>query len=147
MPTNSSFMDDIEPRIRPLVDALNATGVVRTFSSCEGHYSPDEQTLVDRNRAEVRFVPAGDSPVEGIEQLLTYLLTTFKRRHGILPIHLNGYKLYTPIDDTSVEKTFVLELRPFNRFDPPDRKRADTDRAIGQVVTLLQQKSAHAELD
>jgi hypothetical protein len=139
-------MDDIEPRIRPLVDALNATALVRTFSSCEGHYAPDEQTLVDRNRAEVRFVPAEGKTLEAVEQLLTYLLTTFKHRHGILPVHLTGYKLYTPLDDTSVEETFVLELRPFNRFDPPDRKRADTDHAIGQVVALLQQKIAHAEL-
>jgi hypothetical protein len=131
-------MDDIEPRIRSLVDAVNATGIARTFSSCEGHYAPNEQTLVDRNRAEIRFVPAIDKSAEEVEQLLTYLLTAFKRQYGILPIHLTGYKLYTPIDDTSVEETFVLELRPFNRFDPPDRKRADTDRGIEQVVRLLQ---------
>jgi hypothetical protein len=136
-------MDDIELRIRPLVDAVNATGVVRTFSSCEGHYAPNEQTLVDRNRAEIRFVPAINKSAGEVEQLLTYLLTTFKQQHGILPIHLTGYKLYTPIDETSIEETFVLELRPFNRFDPPDRKRADTDRAIEQVVRLLQKVTAH----
>jgi hypothetical protein len=140
-------MDDIELRIRPLVDAVNATGVVRTFSSCEGHYAPNEQTLVDRNRAEIRFVPAINKSAGEVEQLLTYLLTTFKRQHGILPIHLTSYKLYTPIDDTSIEETFVLELRPFNRFDPPDRKRADTDRGIEQVVRLLQKVIAHTSFD
>lgn len=130
-------MDSIEPRIRPLVDALNATGIVRTFSSCEGHYGSDEQTLVDRNRADVRFIPAPDTTVEEVERLLGYVLTHFKARHGLIPVHVIGYKLYTPVDPDTLEETFVLELRPFNRFDPPDRKRADTDRAIEQVIQLV----------
>ncbi|WP_018619897.1 hypothetical protein [Spirosoma luteum] len=130
-------MDTIEPEIRPLVDALNQTGLVRTFSSCQGHFGPDEQTLVDRNQAEIRFVPADGVPTESVEKLLASLLTRFKRQHGILPVTLKGYKLYTPIEEETVDETFVLELCPFNRFDPPDRKRADTNRAIGQVVLLL----------
>ncbi len=127
---------DIEPRIRPLVDALNQTGLVETFSSCEGHYAPAEQTLSDRNHAEVRLVPAPGVSVGQVETLLASVLTQFKARHGLIPVHLTGYKLYTPVDDR-IEETFVLNLRPFNRFDPPDRKRSDTDRAIGQVVALL----------
>lgn len=130
-------MDEIESRIRPLVDALNATGLVRTFSSCEGHYDAGQQTLVDRNRADVRFVPASGGSAARVEQLLTFILTRFKRAHGLIPVQVIGYKLYTPVEDDAVEETFVLELRPFNRFDPPARKRSDTDRAIAQVVVLL----------
>ena len=130
-------MTDIEPRIRPLVDALKATGLVQTFSSCEGHFSPDEQTLVDRNHAEVRFVPAEGVTNEAVEKLLTYLLTRFKAHHGLLPVTVTAHKLYTPIDEEAMEETFVLQLRPFNRFDPPNRKRDDTDWVIRQVVDLL----------
>lgn len=130
-------MDTIEPKIRPLIDALNKTGLVRTFSSCEGHFSTDEQTLVDRNQAYVRFVATRDVPVESVEKLLAFVLTRFRSQHGLIPINLTGYKLYTPIDDETIEETFVLELRPFNRFDSPDRKRSDTDRAIEQVVRLI----------
>jgi hypothetical protein len=68
---------------------------------------------------------------------MTHLLTRFKARHGLIPINLTGYKLYTPIDDETTEETFVLELRPFNRFDLPDRKRADTDRAVEQLVSVV----------
>ncbi|MVM36033.1 hypothetical protein GO755_38830 [Spirosoma sp. HMF4905] len=136
-------MEDIELKIRPLVDALNKTGLVRTFSSCEGHFSPDEQTLVDRNHAEVRFVPCDDVAVNEVENLLTYVLTRFKARHGLIPIKVTAYKLYTPIDDEIIEETFVLELRPFNRFDSPDRKRADIDWAIEQVVAWVE---AHATI-
>lgn len=127
----------MEPRIRPLVDALNQTGLVQTFSSCEGHYAPNEQTLPDRNHAEVRFVPAPDVTPAEVETLLASVLTCFKAQHSLIPMHLTGYKLYTPVDDVTVEETFVLDLRPFNRFDSPDRKRTDTDRAIGQVVRIL----------
>ena len=131
-------MENVEPGIRPLVDALNATGVVRTFSSCEGHYDSEEQTLVERNLAYVRFVPAPGVLREQTETLITYVLTRFRVRHGLIPVNLTGYKLYTPISDETTEETFVLELRPFNRFDPPDRKRADTDRAVAQAVVILE---------
>ncbi|WP_020606735.1 hypothetical protein [Spirosoma spitsbergense] len=135
-------MDAIEPEIRPLVDALNQTGLVRTFSSCQGHFGPDEQTLVDRNHAEVRFVPADGIPTASVEKLLASVLTQFKYQHGILPVTLKGYRLYTPIDEEMVEETFVLELRPFNRFDLPDRKRADIGRAIGKVVLIIGHRNA-----
>ncbi|SFC92573.1 hypothetical protein [Spirosoma endophyticum] len=130
-------MEDIEPKIRPLVDALNATGLVRTFSSCEGHFAPNEQTLVDRNHAEVRFVPADGIAVGEVEKLLAYVVTRFKSRHGLLPVNVTAHKLYTPLDSEAIEETFVLQLRPFNRFDPPDQKRADMDRAIAQVEKLI----------
>ncbi|AQG78960.1 hypothetical protein [Spirosoma montaniterrae] len=130
-------MTDIEPQIRPLVDALNATGLVQTFSSCAGHFAPDEQTLRDRNHAEVRFVPAPGVSDNAVENFLSVLLQTYKKRHGLLPVALIGYKLFTPLDDDTTEQTYVLELRPFNRFDPPDRKRADIDRAIVQVLRVM----------
>jgi len=133
----SPDMNELEPKIRPLVEALNKTGLVQTFSSCEGHYGPDEQTLVDRNQAEVRFVPADGIPVDQVEKWLATVLTRFRARHGLIPINLIAYKLYTPIGEDAVDETFVLALKPFNRFDPSDRKRADTDRAIRQVIELL----------
>ena len=129
-------MNDIEPGIRPLVDALNATGIVSTFSSCEGHFDPDQQTLVDRNLAYVRFVPTEGTPVEQVETALGQWLVAYKKKHGLLPVRVIGYKLFTPVDK-DIDVTFVVELHPFNRFDLPSRKRADIDRATAQVVTLL----------
>lgn len=126
-------MNDIEPGIQPLVDALNATGLVRTFSSCEGHFEPHPSTLVNRNLAYVRFVPAGGVSVGEVETALGRWLVTYKKKHGLLPVRVISYKLFTPIDD-EVDLTFVIELHPFNRFDPPDRQRADTDWAVVQVA-------------
>lgn len=137
------YSDDIEAGIRPLVDALNATGLVRTFASCEGHYAPSEQKLPDRNRAEVRFVPAAGRAIGEVEALLAFLLTRFKTAHGLIPVTVAGYKQYTPLDEDTVEETFVVELRPFNRFDPPDRQRSDTDRAVEQLVAIIGRKQGH----
>ncbi len=128
-------MPPIEPAILPLVDALNATGLVRTFSSCEGHFDPSEQTLVDRNHAYVRFVPAEGITTEQVEAALGRWLMAYKKKHGLMPVRVVGYKLFTPVDD-EIDVTFVLELHPFNRFDRPETKRADMDRAVMQLARL-----------
>ncbi|TAE28804.1 MAG: hypothetical protein EAZ91_13705 [Cytophagales bacterium] len=128
-------MPPIEPAILPLVDALNATGLVRTFSSCEGHFDPSEQTLVDRNHAYVRFVPAEGITTEQVEAALGRWLMAYKKKHGLMPVRVVGYKLFTPVDD-EIDVTFVLELHPFNRFDRPETKRADIDRAVLQLARL-----------
>lgn len=129
-------MSDLEPNIRPLVEALNKTGLLQTFSSCEGHFEPADQTIRDRNHAEVRFVPLPGISSDQLETFMGTLLTSYKKKHGLMPVQLVGYKLFTPIDE-AVDETYVLELRPFNRFDQPQTKRADINRAVRQVVTLL----------
>lgn len=128
-------MTSIEPAILPLVNALNATGLVRTFSSCEGHFQPEEQTLVDRNHAYVRFVPAEGITPEQVETALGNWLMAYKKKHGLMPVRVVGYKLFTPVDD-EIDVTFVLELHPFNRFDRPETKRADLDRAVRQLAAI-----------
>ena len=130
--------DSIEPGILPLVTALNRTGLVQTFSSCEGHFGPDEQRLRDRNHAEVRFLPLSAIASSAIEHWLGTLLTRFKTHHGLMPVTVTGYKLFTPTGET-VDETYVIELRPFNRFDPPAAKRADIDRAVRQLVRYVEQ--------
>lgn len=129
--------NDIELPIRPLVEVLIQTGRVLTFSSCAGHFAPNEQTLRDRNHAEVRFIPASNVPEVEVEALVGQWLARYKARHGLMPVTAVGYKLFTPLDAETIEQTFVLELRPFNRFDQPATKRADIDRAIGQLVAVI----------
>ncbi|MCY7359208.1 MAG: hypothetical protein LH609_17485 [Rudanella sp.] len=128
-------MSPVEPGILPLVEALNATGLVRTFSSCEGHFGLHEQTLVDRSYAYVRFVPAEGILPEQVEMAVGIWLITYKKKHGLMPVRVIGYKLFTPVDD-QIDLTFVLELQPFNRFDLPDTKRDDVNRAVKSLVAL-----------
>ncbi len=133
-------MSPIEPGILPLVEALNATGLVRTFSSCEGHFGPSEQTLrsvatVDRNHAYVRFVLAEGITSEQVETAMGQWLIAYKKKHGLMPVRVIGYKLFTPVDD-EIDVTFVLELHPFNRFDSPETKRDDVNRAGGLLAGI-----------
>ena len=128
---------DIEPGILPLVEALNNTGLVRTFSSCEGHFAPHEQTLRDRNHAEVRFVPADGVAVAAVEAWLGGVLSRFKIRHGLMPVTVVGYKLFTPVGEDEIDETFVLELRPFNRFDTPATNRRDIEYAVSQLTEIV----------
>ncbi|MBC3786222.1 hypothetical protein [Spirosoma utsteinense] len=136
-------MDAIEPRIRPLVDALNATGLVVTFSSCEGHFGADEQKMADRNLAYVRFLPAAGVSAGAVEDALGQWLMSYKKKHGLMPVRVIGYKLFTPLDD-EVDSTYVIELHPFNRFDAPDRKRRDIDWAVERLVAVLSYRGLQA---
>lgn len=80
----------IEPRILPLVKAINETKLFRTFSSCEGYYNEDDQDqYMDRNRADVRFDPISDTTLETTEHFITYLMTEFNNRHGFSKNVLN----------------------------------------------------------
>ena len=78
-------MTPIEPGILPLVESLNQTGLVQTFSSCEGHFGAEEQTIVDQNHAYVRFVPAEGITPEQVETALGKWLIAYKKKHGLMP--------------------------------------------------------------
>mgnify|MGYP001074007632 CR=1 FL=1 len=65
----------IEPRIRPLVSALNATGLVTTFSSCEGHFGRvDKEPLNVREGADVRFEPNAGVREAELEALFGHVI-------------------------------------------------------------------------
>jgi len=128
---------EIEPKILPLVDAINELSIVRTFSSCEAHYDEQDQEFMDRNKADVRFDPLPGVALEEIEVFITYLMTEFNNLHGFTPMTLTGYKLFMPNDDYQPEFTFVIELEPFDRFDTAKNKRKGTDKAIAQATEIV----------
>lgn len=127
----------IEPKILPLVNAINQLNIVKTFSSCEGHYEDDEQELMDRNKADVRFDPLPGIGLDKVERFITYLMTEFNKLYSFAPITLTGYKLYAPNDEYECDFTFVIELKPFDRFNSPLQNRKDTDKAIKGVIELV----------
>src|SRR3990170_286137 len=66
----------IERRIRTLVDALNNTGLVVTFSSCEGHFGETERVgFKDREMAEVWFELAQGVSENDLEKLFGHLIS------------------------------------------------------------------------
>lgn len=133
----------IEPNILPLVNAINELGIVETFSSCQGHYTGQERQLIDKDKADVRFTGLDNISLDTIEYFITYLMTEFNYRYSFDPVILTAYKSYTPTmgsqDEYEVNFCFVIKIKPFDRFDEPDKKRTDTNLAILQATDIVNQ--------
>jgi len=120
----------IEEKIYPLVYEISNLNLFHTFSSCQGHFEDNEQELQDKNKADVRFELLDGTSIATAEHFITYLMTEFNNKYSFTPITLFGYKLYSPDDDYEVDHIFVIELKPFDRFDNSKKKRREIDIAI-----------------
>jgi len=117
-------MKEIEPKILPLVQALNSTGLVYTFSSCQGHFDQFHR-FKDKNKAEVRFYPEDNSSKNEIEKFFCYLLSKFNDQYGFSPVILSAYKLYTslkPNENETVDLTdwYLLSTKGEQIFNFPE---------------------------
>lgn len=133
---------EIEEKIKPLVDALNETGILATFSSCEGHFGLHEQELQDRNHADVRFDLLESISEPKLELFLTYLMTEFNNKHSFTPVELTAYKYYIPtmgFDELRIDASYMIKIEPFDRFESPEKKRKDVDMAILQASVIVKE--------
>lgn len=138
--------NEIEPRILPLVQALNGTGLVHTFSSCEGHFDSIDR-FYNRHHADVRFDPADGLSDYDIERFISFIITRFTRLHSFSPVTLTAHKLYAPVnpdEEKEIDFVYVVELRPFDQGTSPEEKRYNIDNAIldaSEVVASYSLKS------
>lgn len=118
-------MEEIEPKILPLVQALNSTGLVSTFSSCEGHFD-EFNRFTDHNKADVRFDPEDNISDHDIEKFISYIITRFSNLHSFSPVIATAHKLYAPIgpeENKEIDFVYVFQLIPFDQGDSPANKR------------------------
>ncbi|MEX2409876.1 MAG: hypothetical protein WD607_00655 [Candidatus Paceibacterota bacterium] len=137
--TVSEKMEDIEPKILPLVQALNVSGLVHTFSSCQGHFDQYDR-FNDHHKANVRFDPEDGFSEYDIEKFLSYIITKFNELHSFTPVTCTAHKLYAPInpdEDKEVDYVYVLELIPFYQGVSPEEKRRDIDQAILKTTKIV----------
>lgn len=128
----------IEPRILPLVNAINQTGLFITFSSCEGHFRPDEQTIDDRNHADVRFERKKAISEKKANAFLYFLVNQYPL--GLIRAGLSVFKIYTPLHPLNTANyVYVIQITPFDRFDTPEHKRAETDEGIKMLLNIIHQ--------
>lgn len=127
---------DIEPRILPLVIAINQTGLFTTFSSCEGHFEPNQQTIDDRNRADVRFERRKGVGEKRANDFLYFLVNEYPL--GLIRAGLSVYKIYAPYHPLNTANyVYVIKIEPYDRFDTPERKRAETDEGIDMLLSII----------
>ena len=98
----------IEPRIRPLVDALNETCLLETFSSCQGHFGEENSTgdLNDRSEAEVRAYVRDGVLEADVEDLILYVLSD----------HMDGRLKWEAL--LTVCKQYIADPREDGRAQP-----------------------------
>jgi hypothetical protein len=135
-PTRNKF--EIEPRIQPLVDELNATGLLTTFSSCEGHYSrstranPYQQTAhiaakLVKGRKEKELLPLffriwRDNINLGVGDAGDL---TIAKRYVLLPFDE---------DVADLQFDFWIEVRPFDLRATDTEKRMQVDSVLATLV-------------
>ena len=125
----------IEPNILPLVNAINDTKLFKTFSSCEGHFLEKEQTIDDRNFADVRFELLSGVSLKRTEKFIHDLIQEFG--NGVVLSYINAYKLYTPKMPRQKGYVFVIEIHPLNRFDTGIKKRKETNMGIRRTTKII----------
>ena len=130
------YAPHIEYRILPLVNAINQTGLFRTISSCQGHFAPGEQTINDRNRADVRFERRKGVSEKRANGFLYFLVNQYPL--GLIRAGLSVYKIYTPFHPlNTADYVYVIQIAPFDRFDTPQHKRAETDEGIDMILSII----------
>ena len=126
----------IEPRILPLVTAINQTGLFTTFSSCEGHFETNQQTIDDRNRADVRFERKKGVSEKRADDFLYFLVNEYPL--GVIRAGLLVCKIYAPFHPLNTANyVYVIQIEPYDRIDTPKRKRAETDEGIDMLLSII----------
>ena len=126
----------IESRILPLVNAINQTGLFRTISSCKGHFAPGEQTIDDRNQADVRFERKKGISEKKANDFLYFLVNQYPL--GLIRAGLSVYKIYAPFHPlNTADYVYVIQITPYDRFDTPEHKRAETDEGIDMLISII----------
>jgi len=126
----------IEYRILPLVNAINQTGLFRTISSCQGHFALGEQTIDDRNRADVRFERRKRISEKRANDFLYFLVNQYPL--GLIRAGLSVCKIYAPFHPhNTADYVYVIQIEPYDRFDTPEHKRAETDEGIDMLLSII----------
>jgi len=136
----------VEPKILPLVKAMNATKLVKTFSSCQGHFKGTEQKAQDRNFADVRFEILPNVDEKEVELLLGHIVTRFYEWSCY--VLMEAYKSYMGKEGKKTfQNIYVIKLEPADRFEHPKVKRKDMDKAIKATAILVEEWTEKREKD
>lgn len=145
----------IEPLILPLVDALNETGLLETFSSCQGHFGEEEEpdTLNDRTKADVRAYLRDGASEKDVEELILHVLSDHmddSMKWGAV-LSISKQYIADPREEGVLQPLdyyFLFTLQPFDRGAPDTEKRqvvstliAETTSSVKQHTKTRQQKS------
>lgn len=135
---------NIEPRILPLVEALNATGLVRTFSSCEGHFGDtNRDEIMDREKATVAFELLPGVVEAQLGSLFHHVFEELTSSPHALDTVFSVSKRYSPYWNehgdgvAGIEENYWFTMSPFDRWSSPETKRSKADGVIKLVAAAV----------
>ncbi|HEY4065177.1 MAG TPA: hypothetical protein VGM30_24925 [Puia sp.] len=127
------------PKVRPLaqlVQALNDTNLVDTFSSCQGNLEGYDQQEMDQTIVDIRFYGSKMVSDNDIQTLMEFIIT--KAMTYDLEVFVDAYKKYKPHQHILHSPIYVLKIRPCNSFDDSLKKRKDIDAGVKAVTEIVQ---------
>jgi len=133
-------MKPMDKKIIPLVDALNATGLFETFSSCEGHFpcphnEPDNGS--DYSTAFVLFrLTLGAREVD-VEKFFLFIFHELDRRELRFGCWIGTSKqfFHTP-DAEDLEPAYQIEIKPQSPCINDSEKRRSVDEGINALTDI-----------
>jgi len=144
----------IEPLILPLVNAINDTGLVTTFSSCQAHYGKPQEPgdFSDRTKADVRAYFLPNVPERDVESLILWVLSDHMDDPTQWEAHLTVVKHYIadPRENgvlQPLDAILVFELWPFDPTESDAIKRRVVNKLIqrttASVREYIKQRQSH----
>lgn len=138
----------IEPKIKVLVDALNATGLVKTVASCEGHLEETleimkiKESFSFRNKAYVCFEANKGIEESTLEELFRLIYLDHLDSMTKWEATLNIIKRYIACKEAvPIEYIYCFELEPFNPHEPLEERRKKLDILIKEVAESVQKNA------
>lgn len=137
---NAPQLNSIEPGIRSLVDAINESGLVQTFTSCEGHYGyrPPPGDFTDRERANVGFFLRDGASEADLQHLFGQVLADYERHEVKEATFCIGKRYAAGLAGSDTPEVFYeLQVRPRDRNATDAEKRRVTDRALAAITAAV----------
>lgn len=148
MTNDASGRFEIEPGIRALVDALNATGLLETVTSCEGHYGQrrEDGDCTDRQQANVGFELRPGISEQQLVRFFGKVLADYVQNPVQWEATFEITKKYVPdlTGNGEVDETFFFTIRPFDPSASDLKRRNGTDTALAVITESVRRHGGAA---
>jgi len=137
MKNNNHINYRIEPKIKPLVKIMNRVPFIKTFSSCEGHFSL-EDIIQHKDKAYVQFI-LDESKNEKYEKFKEFILKSIVDYCWDFNVAFYQRTNITPRSRINID--YSIEIKPFEYMTTRRRvekeMRKSTNRGIKRVTKAI----------
>jgi hypothetical protein len=127
--------DEIEPKIKPLVEILNQIPYISTNQSCEGHY---DSLDYDEYRAYVGFNVKDEKCFMNLLEMI--IKGTYESAESVVAVNKTFYPSFN--GGIKINEQWFIEIKPFNHVpghmeQTREEKRKSTDEMIKKIAGIV----------